>query len=61
MDYKKATAEIIYFSNKDVIATSGYPDDDIGGTACEKPGWNKGNGCPNTSGSCPTKHAWKNM
>lgn len=49
MTYKKATAEVILFDNSDVIRTS-----------CERNGWDKGHGCGNTSGTCPTKHAWKN-
>ncbi len=54
MDYKKAAAEVIYFTNRDVITTSGGSD--IGG--CRTPGWDRGNGCNGTSGDCPGQ-AWK--
>ena len=54
MKYEKANAEVIYFTNRDVIVTSG------GITECDKPGWDKGNNCHgNMSSDCPTKQAWK--
>lgn len=34
MNYEKATAEVVYFTNRDVITTSG----DIGGS-CKNHGW----------------------
>lgn len=57
MNYEKATAEVIYFTNRDVITTSGGGGQDIGGE-CRVPGWDRGNACPNTSGDCPNR-AWK--
>ena len=53
MDYEKAAAEIIYFTNRDVITTSGGS-----GGRCLKPGWDNGNGCNNNSGNCPGR-MWK--
>lgn len=53
MDYEKAAAEIIYFTNRDVITTSGDS-----GSGCPTPGWDKGNGCSSTSGDCPGR-MWK--
>ena len=54
MKYEKADAEVIYFTNRDVIATSGS---ETGG--CKNKGQDNGNGCTGVSGDCPTKHAWK--
>mgnify|MGYP003097862101 CR=1 len=56
MRYEKAEAEIIYFTNRDVITTSGSSGS--GETDCPVPGWSRGNGCKNTSGDCPGQH-WK--
>lgn len=54
MKYEKANAEVIYFTNGDVIVTSG------GTTECPTNGWDRGNNCHgNKSGDCPTKQAWK--
>ena len=47
MIYEKATAEVILFDNSDVVRTS-----------CATPGWDRGHGCGNTSGSCPGQE-WK--
>ena len=57
MNYEKADAEVIYFTNRDVIATSGG---DGGGTeGCRVPGWDRGNSCNNNrSGDCPGQ-MWK--
>lgn len=49
MIYEKATAEVILFDNSDVITAS----------SCRVPGHDNGHGCGNTSGTCPTKQAWK--
>lgn len=55
MKYEKPVAEVIYFTNRDVITTSGG---DSG--SCPVPGWDRGNNCSgNKSSDCPTKHAWK--
>lgn len=53
MDYEKATAEIILFSNRDVITTSGGITD-----SCRTPGQDRGNGCGRVSGTCPGQ-SWK--
>lgn len=58
MNYEKATAEVVYFTNRDVITTSGGGGLDIGET-CRTPGHDRGNGCTGVSGKCPTKNAWK--
>lgn len=49
MKYVKATVEIVYFTNRDVITTS---------DSCRVPGHDRGNGCDNNSGDCPGG-AWK--
>lgn len=53
MKYEKPVAEVIYFTNRDVITTSGG---DSG--SCRVPGWDRGNGCTTTSGDCKG-NAWK--
>ena len=59
MDYKKAMAEAVYFTNRDVITTSGEGSGlDIGGE-CRVPGWERGNACTNNNSSnCPNR-TWK--
>lgn len=52
MQYEKTEAEIVYFTNRDVITASG------GETGCRVPGWDRGNGCNGVSGACPGQ-AWK--
>ena len=55
MNYEKAEAEVVYFTNRDVITTSGGLD----GGNCRTPGWKRGNACvDNHSSACPNK-AWK--
>lgn len=54
MYYEKAEAEIIYFTNRDVITTSG----ETGGTGCRNNGQDNGNGCQGNSGAC-SGHSWK--
>ncbi len=49
MNYEKAEAEVVYFTNRDVITTSGGGLD---GGNCRTPGWDRGNGCDRTSGDC---------
>lgn len=56
-EYQKATAEVIYFTNEDIITTSGAGGGIIGG-GCSKPGHDRGNGCSGVSGACPGQ-AWK--
>ena len=59
MKYEKADAEVIYFTNRDVIATSGGEGGGGSGTGtCRVPGHNRGNGCTETSGMCPD-NAWQ--
>lgn len=53
-NYEKAEAEVVYFTNRDVITTSGG----IGGDVCRTPGWDRGNGCDRTSGDC-VGQSWK--
>ncbi len=52
MKYEKADAEVIYFTNRDVIATGG------GTEGCRVPGWDRGNCNNNRSGDCPGQ-MWK--
>lgn len=54
MNYEKAEAEVVYFTNRDVITTSGGLD--IGG--CRNNGQDNGNGCKDNSGDCPGG-SWK--
>lgn len=51
MQYEKAEAEVVYFTNRDVITASGAE------TGCRVHGWDMGNGCDRTSGKCPGKQA----
>ena len=55
MNYEKAEAEVVYFTNRDVITTSGGGLD---GGNCRTPGWERGNGCGKTSGDCEGQ-SWK--
>ena len=52
----KVSVEIVYFSNRDVITTSGMSGG--AGGSCRVPGHDRGNGCAGTSGNCPGS-AWK--
>lgn len=54
MRYEKAEAEIIYFTNRDVITTSGVIEE----PGCKNHGQNAGIGCNGNSGNCPNK-SWK--
>lgn len=54
MTYEKGIAEIIYFTNRDVITTSGAGEE----SGCRNRGQNTGIGCSGNSGNCPSK-AWK--
>ena len=56
MKYVKAVVEIVYFTNRDVITTSGMSGG--AGGSCRVPGHDRGNGCAETSGNCPGS-AWK--
>lgn len=56
-EYEKATAEVIYFTNKDIITASGGGGGIIGG-GCRTPGQDRGNGCNGVSGACPSR-SWK--
>lgn len=54
MKYEKPVAEVIYFTNRDVITTSGGESG-----SCRVPGHDRGNNCPSdVSGACPGQ-AWK--
>lgn len=55
MKYEKPVAEVIYFTNRDVITTSGGQI----GDGCKNRGQNAGNGCNGNSGNCPGQ-SWKN-
>ena len=56
MKYVKAVVEIVYFTNRDVITTSGMSGG--AGGSCRVPGQDRGNGCENNSGNCPGS-VWK--
>lgn len=49
-NYEKAKAEVIYFTNQDIITSSG---------GCKNNGQDNGNGCSNNNSSACRDQAWK--
>lgn len=58
MNYEKASAEVVYFTNRDVITTSGGGGMDIGGS-CTNHGFRNQENCNpggHTNKPCPGGH-----